>query len=468
MTIHRLTSVSELSTNDDVVSIPPRLALPHAGRRAIGCELSVLRKEQNDLLTQTGPGKPMGRLFRCYWLPALLSEELPNNECPPVRVKLLSERLVAFRDTSGRFGLIDEFCAHRGVSLWFGRNEECGLRCPYHGWKYDVTGQCIEVPSEPEESGFSRKIKLKSYPLVERGGLLWTYMGPPERQPALPEWEFAVVPQGHSFTSKRLQENNWLQAMEGGIDSSHVSFLHRGSLDADPLFKGAKGNRYNLSDSRPHFEVVESPGGLHIGARRNAEHGHYYWRITQWVMPSFTMIPPRGNYPVHGHFWVPIDDESCWTWSFDYRATAPLSQQEVEAMRAGKGIHSVYVPGTFRPRANKDNDYLMDRAAQKAGITYSGVEGIAMQDASLQESMGPIVDRTKENLVSTDNGIIMARHRLLRAAKALTERDIIPPGVEVTHQRVRSAAVILPSDKAYKDAACEALQVRPGTAHASV
>src|SRR5688572_25627476 len=208
-------------------------------------EFAMLRKEQNDLLTQTGRGTPMGGLFRRYWIPALLSEELPENECPPVRVKLLSERLLAFRDTLGRYGLIDEFCAHRGVSLWFGRNEDCGLRCPYHGWKYDVNGNCLEVPSEPEESGFRQKIKLKSYPLVERGGVLWTYMGPPELQPALPEYEFATVSPAQTFTSKRWQECNWLQAMEGGIDSSHVSFLHRGSLNTDPLFKGARGNQYN-------------------------------------------------------------------------------------------------------------------------------------------------------------------------------------------------------------------------------
>ena len=182
----------------------------------------MLRKEQNDLLTQTGPGTPMGRLFRCYWLPALLAEELPENDCPPVRVKLLAERLLAFRDSEGRCGLIDEFCAHRGVSLWFGRNEEGGLRCPYHGWKYDVTGQCIEVPSEPVESGFCKKVKLASYPLVKRGDVLWTYMGPPEQKPPLPEWEFALVPPEQTFVSKRLQECNWLQAMEGGIDSSHV------------------------------------------------------------------------------------------------------------------------------------------------------------------------------------------------------------------------------------------------------
>ncbi|HXF54722.1 MAG TPA: Rieske 2Fe-2S domain-containing protein, partial [Hyphomicrobiaceae bacterium] len=216
----------------------------------------MLRKEQNDLLTQTGPGTPMGALFRCYWIPALLARELPENDCPPVRVKLLSERLLAIRDSQGRMGLIDEFCAHRGVSLWFGRNEECGIRCPYHGWKYDVTGQCTEVPSEPEESGFARKIKLKSYPLVKIGPVLWTYLGPPEKQPPPPEWEFIKVPETQSFVSKRLQECNWLQALEGGIDSSHVSWLHRADLESDPLFKGAAGNKYNLQDAKPHFEVV--------------------------------------------------------------------------------------------------------------------------------------------------------------------------------------------------------------------
>ncbi len=428
----------------------------------------MLRKEQNDLLTQTGPGTPGGKLFRSYWLPALLAEELPGNDSPPVRVKLLSERLLAFRDSEGRLGLIDEFCAHRGVSLWFGRNEEAGLRCPYHGWKYDVTGQCIDVPSEPEESGFCKRIKLKSYPLVEFGGVLWTYMGPPETQPPLPEWEFAKVLDAQRFVSKRIQESNWLQAMEGGIDSSHVSFLHRGDLNSDPLFKGAKGNQYNMADSRPVFEVVESAGGLYIGARRNAENDHYYWRITQWVMPAFTMIAPRGNHSVHGHFWIPIDDDNCWTWSFDYHPIRDLTEAEVAAMKDGKGIHVKYVPGSFRPLANKDNDYLIDRAAQKAGKTYSGVEGIAMQDASLQESMGPIVDRTKENLVSTDNGIIMARHRLLRAVKALTDKGEIPPGVDPVHQKVRSAAVVLPRDQAFKDAAKEALLARPGVAPASV
>src|SRR5260221_11778626 len=169
-------------------------------------------------------------------------------------------------------------------------------------------------------------------------------------------------------------------------------------------------------------------------------------------MPSFTMIAPRGNHSVHGHFWIPIDDEACWAWSFDYHPIRELTAAEGAAMQDGKGIHVRCEPGTYRPVANKDNDYLMDRAAQKTGRTYSGVEGIGMQDASLQESMGPIVDRTKENLVSTDNGIIMARHRLLRAVKALVEKGVPPPGITGEHQKVRSAAIGLPPDQPFKEA----------------
>ena len=152
--------------------------------------------EQNDFLTLTDPGAPMGTLMRRYWIPALLSSEIPEPDCPPVRLKLLSERLIAFRDTAGCVGVMDEFCAHRGVSLWFGRNEEHGLRCPYHGWKYDVNGQCVEVPSEPAESGFCKKVKLTSYPCVEMGDVVWIYMGPAEKKPPLPNFEWATVPAG--------------------------------------------------------------------------------------------------------------------------------------------------------------------------------------------------------------------------------------------------------------------------------
>jgi phenylpropionate dioxygenase-like ring-hydroxylating dioxygenase large terminal subunit len=432
----------------------------------------MLKQEINELLTQTGPGTPMGDLFRQYWLPALLAEELPEDGCPPVRLKLLSERMIAFRDSAGRYGLIDEFCAHRGASLWFGNNETdgsaAGIRCAYHGWKYDVSGRCIDVPSEPDNSSFCSKVKLTAYPLVKIGEVLWTYMGDPETQPVPPEFEWVRVPAEQTYTSKRWQESNWLQALEGGIDSSHVSWLHSAGLQNDPLFKGAKGNEYNLRDMRPFFEVVESDGGLLIGVRRNAEEGHYYWRITPWVMPSFTMVPPRGDHPVHGHFWIPIDDENCWVFTFDYLPVRALTDAELQAMKDGHGVHNEYVPGTYRPLQNKDNDYMMDRAAQARGETFSGVKGIAMQDASLQESMGPIVDRSKERLVSADSGIIKARRKLIQAAQALREDGITPPGVDPAHHRVRSASIVRPKDRAFVEACADAMTATPGVRQTSV
>src|SRR5690606_21330238 len=243
-----------------------RRARPLIDHYATAARSDMTTAEQNALLTQTGPGTPMGELFRRYWLPALLPQELPEPDCPPVRIQLLSERLLAFRDSQGRLGLIDEFCAHRGVSLWFGRNEEGGLRCPYHGWKFDVTGQCLEVPSEEENSSFRQNVKLTSYPLVKVGDILWTYLGPPEQQPPLPEFEFLHVPPERTFAAKRWEECSWLQALEGGIDSSHVAWLHSGALESAPLFKGARGNQYNMRDLKPRLEVADAPGGLFVGA----------------------------------------------------------------------------------------------------------------------------------------------------------------------------------------------------------
>jgi hypothetical protein len=232
--------------------------------------------------------------------------------------------------------------------------------------------------------------------------------------------------------------------------------------------QGARGNQYNMGDMAPVFEIADHPAGLFIGVRRNAEPGTYYWRITPWCMPAFTMIAPRGDYSVHGHFWIPIDDENCWAWSFDYHPTRALTAAEIEAMRDGKGIHTRTIPGTYIPVANRDNDYLMDRSGQRMGRTFSGVSGIAMQDASLQESMGPIIDRSQEHLTTTDNGIIMARQRLMRAARALAQQGVAPPGTDPATHRVRSAAVVLPADQVFHVAAREALTARPGVPPASV
>jgi phthalate 4,5-dioxygenase oxygenase subunit len=412
----------------------------------------MLSQEQNDQLTRTGAGTLMGELFRRYWIPALHVWEIPEPDCPPVRVQLMGEKLVAFRDSDGRIGIIEEFCAHRGVSLWFGRNEECGLRCPYHGWKYDVTGQCVDLPSEAEETGMRKKIKLKSYPSIEQGGVIWIYMGPPEARPEPPALEWALVPPERCFISKRFQECNYLQAMEGGIDSSHVSFLHSGELNTDPLFKGSRGNVYNERDRMPVFDVTEFDGGLLIGARRNADAERYYWRITPWIMPWYSIIPPRAGHPLGAHAWVPIDDEHCWAWSINYHPTRALTQAEVKAMKEGEGIHVKYIPGTFISTANKANNYLIDRSAQERGETYSGVDGIAMQDASLQESMGPIQDRKREHLVLTDNGIILTRKKLLKAAQANREGKPVP-GLDPASQRVRACSIELPRTQHYKEGA---------------
>ena len=410
----------------------------------------MVSAEENEKLVRTGPGTLMGGLFRRYWLPALHSWEIAERDCPPVRVKLLGEPLVAFRDSDGRVGLISEFCAHRGVSLWFGRNEQCGLRCPYHGWKYDVAGQCVDLPSEGADGPMRKRIRLAAYPCIELGGVVWTYMGPPALKPEPPGVEWAHVPPERRYVSKRLQECNYLQAMEGGIDSSHVSFLHSGALKRDPLFVGSKGNEYNLADPMPEFDVAEFPGGLLIGARRNADGGRYYWRITPWIMPWYTIIPPRAGHPLGAHAWVPIDDETCWAWSINYHPRRALTEPELTAMRNGAGIHVKYVPGTFIPLANKSNDYLIDRAAQKAGIHYSGVDGIGMQDASLQESMGPIQDRTRENLCPTDLGIVRTRRMLLHAAEANRLGQRIP-GLEPGDQHVRSCSIVLPREKHFRE-----------------
>jgi phenylpropionate dioxygenase-like ring-hydroxylating dioxygenase large terminal subunit len=428
----------------------------------------MLSREQNEVLVRTGPGTPMGQLFRRYWIPALLAAEIPEPDCPPVRVQLLGEQLVAFRDTSGRIGLLDELCSHRTASLFFGRNEECGLRCAYHGWKYDVEGNCVDMPSEPESSSFKDRVKQTAYPGVERAGIIWTYMGPPGTEPPLPELEWALLGDDQRFVSKRWQDSNYLQAMEGGIDSSHVSFAHRFNIDDDPMHAGTEGLKYLRADTRPRFEVAESDGGLVIGARRVVDDESYYWRITQWIMPWYTIIPPFGTHnPLGAHAWVPIDDENCWTWSINYHPSRPLREDELAAMRAGDGIHVKYQPGTYRPVANRENDYLIDRTAQKEKRTFSGVAGISMQDASLQESMGPVCDRTKERLGTSDAAIILARRRLLAALEDMDTAPVLP-GAAAEHQRVRSTSLILPSTVPFQEGARDALIASPGEDFVSI
>jgi phthalate 4,5-dioxygenase len=410
----------------------------------------------SDLLTQTAPETPMGNLMRRYWVPIVSSAEIVEPDGPQVRVQILGEKLLAFRDTAGQPGLIDEFCSHRGVSLFFGRNEDCGIRCAYHGLKFDRTGACVDVPSAKDNAQVMARMNIKAYPCIERGGIVWAYMGPADKQPAPPALEWCTLPASHVYVSKRLQQSNYLQAIEGGIDTAHVSFVHKFSVDNDPMHQGTRAVDFIKADGNVIFDIEKNPFGLTLYGRRNGESvngelQNHYWRITQYIFPWFTLIPPFGDHSLGGHVWVPADDENCWAWSINYRPDQPLSQQERADMDAGHGIHVLYEnrgeagahPVSWRPRANKDNDYLIDRKAQKERRAYSGVHGISEQDASLQESMGAIQDRTLEKLLPTDKGIVMARRMLEEAALGLPQ-GIEPPALDASTQAVRAAGVLLP------------------------
>jgi len=401
-------------------------------------------KDTAELLTRTGVGTAMGDLLRRYWVPILGAAEIAAPDGPQVRVQILGEKLLAFRDSSGQPGLIDEFCTHRGVSLFFGRNEECGIRCAYHGLKFDRTGACVDVPSAPQ---VAERMRIKAYPCIERGGIVWAYMGPADKQPAPPEVEWCTLPASQVYVSRRLQQSNYLQAMEGGIDTAHVSYVHRYQVDQDPLHQGVKALDYIKADGNVVFDIEKNPFGLTLYGRRNGEPDSYYWRITQWIFPWFSLIPPFGEHALGGHVWVPVDDENCWAWSINYQPDKALSHEERALMDAGHGIHVLYETGAqavaWRPQRNRDNDYLIDRQAQRDRRAYSGVFGISEQDASLQESMGPIQDRTKELLLPTDKGIVMARAMLAESARAL-RLGVEPPALDASTQRVRAAGVLLP------------------------
>jgi phthalate 4,5-dioxygenase len=412
-----------------------------------------MNKEMAETLVRVGPGTPMGTLLRRYWVPVLLQNEIAQRDCAPVRVKILGEKLLAFRDSEGRPGLVGEFCAHRGASLFLGRNEEGGIRCSYHGWKYDVDGRCMELPSAPQ---LAPKMSIKAYPCIEQGGILWAYMGPPDKRPQPPGLEWTRLPESHRYVSKRLQESGYLQAMEGGIDTTHASWVHRFELDQDPMHQRAQANKYIKADRNAVFDVFDAPHGLEIYGRRNGEADSFYWRVTQWIFPWFTLIPPFGPHAMGGHIWVPIDDENCWAWSINFLPDRPLPEEELSAMKQGLGIHVKYIPGTFQPLANRGNDWLIDREAQKGKRTFSGVEGFSIQDASLQESMGPLQDYEAEHLVATDKPIAMTRRALYDAVLRL-QQGIDPPALDTASQAVRAAGVLLDRSIKAQDWARQAL-----------
>jgi len=417
----------------------------------------MLSREDNEILTRVGPGTPMGAFMRRFWLPGLLEEELGGPDGDPVRFRLLGEDLVAFRDSDGRIGVLDAYCPHRRAHLYYGRNEECGLRCVYHGWKFDVDGNCVDMPAEPPETDFKHKVRTTAYPTETRGGVVWIYMGPASMRPDLPRFEWSFLPPESCAATKRLQQCNWAQAVEGGIDSSHVSLLHSNLDDAGTGNFNRPRDRYNTLDRRPVFSVAETDYGLLIGARRNAEADSYYWRITQCLMPFYTMIPPAMDgadshtVPYGGHAWVPIDDENTWTWSFGAQPHRPFTPEERE-LTAGRNGTWGPIDENYRPLQNRDNDYLLDRAAQRTR-SYTGIPGVPNQDAAVQESMGPITDRTKEYLGASDVAVITWRRLVLRLAKDLQQGKEPAAPHNGAWYNVRPCSVVLKRDEDWQQGA---------------
>src|SRR5262245_1376867 len=406
----------------------------------------MLTHEENQLITHIGAGTPMGDTMRRYWIPALLAWELPEPDCPPVRVKLLGEELVAFRDTEGRVGLLGEFCPHRGASLFFGRNEECGLRCAYHGWKFDVGGRCVDMMNEPEELSFKHKIRQTSYPTVEHGGLIWAYLGPAGLEPPPPKFAWTQAPATHRHVSKVNQECNCLQALEGGVDTSHAPILHRlltsssgrpGLSPRDPFVRG----------KAPTVVVDLTDWGYQYFGLRPLDAADMHVRTYHFVMP-FHQIRPTVTHQVGpavaGHIWVPMDDATTMVYNWHYSTTdAALDDDDRRERRSGHGPEDVDQI-TFRSIRNRRNNYLLDRQVQKTE-TFSGIEGINTQDRAIQESMGVIVDRSKEHLGPADKAIIQTRKLLLGAIKTNREGGI-PRGVASTYYTLRASEGVLPRD----------------------
>jgi phthalate 4,5-dioxygenase len=427
----------------------------------------MLTHEQNELIVRVGAGTPMGSVLRAYWLPVLLSEEV-DPDGSPLRVRLLGEDLIAFRDTSGNVGLLAHNCPHRGASLFFGRNEEGGLRCVYHGWKFSHDGTCVEMPNEPAESDFRTKVKAIAYPTRERNGAVWAYLGPTQTMPELPELEWNLVPAAQRYITKRVQDCNWVQAVEGGIDPSHSGFLHAPlHVDIDAM---SPRDRYRL-DKRPHFALLETPYGLRIGARRRADPERVYWSITHFMMPfynAFNSSSGDDSQPSVGGFaWVPMDDTTTMAWCFTWNPQRPLRDDEQgDHPRVRAGVHltpSARMPatsaagGAWRAVANRANEYLLDREVQRTK-RFFGVPGISPQDSAVQESMGAIADRSIEHLGSSDSAVIRVRRLWLSALE-----DRTPLGSRAPESyRVRATGFVIGQDEDWTTAAADWVSGQPG------
>ena len=447
----------------------------------------MLSVADNELLTKTGPGTPMGELMRRYWIPAVFSGEVEPDGVPH-RTRLLGEDLLVLRFTNGEPAVLAPACPHRGASLFFGRNEENGVRCAYHGWKFNAAGFCVDMPSEPPESNFKDKVTIKSYRASERNGLIWIYMGPEQADPPpLPDLEWNSVPASHSYLTKRIAQNNYFQTLEGEIDSSHSGFLHQSFTNPHRLnwqTKQEMGMVYKMRDRHPRFQTKETDYGVLIGARRNAEEDSYYWRITQFLFPFHTIIPPYGEDPMFsGHAYVPMDDEHVIALCFSYNPVRPLNEEELGYLRHARrdgqeGLHPTvdgFLPpvpnrpeGAWWPKHHIDNDFNVDWRRQK-DVQFSGLPGTWVQDSGMQETMGRVANRSIEHLGVSDTGIIRTRRALIKAARLLRDYGIEPDSVwDSGVYSTRSAAVVLPRDAEWVEASAEYRETNPSVNFAAV
>jgi phenylpropionate dioxygenase-like ring-hydroxylating dioxygenase large terminal subunit len=407
----------------------------------------MLSKQDNEILCRVGPGTMMGDLMRQFWAPLLTSAELPAPDCPPLRVRLFGENLIAFRATSGAVGLVVNSCPHRGASMFFGRNEEEGLRCVYHGWKFDVTGTCVDMPSEPAESNFKNKVRIRAYPCRERAGIIWTYMGPREVPPPLPMIAGNMDGDRPSVVTKTLRECNYFQGLEGDIDTSHVGYLHRifGRVAEPGTFEW-----YLDRDRHPKYAATNTDYGTIYGAYRPAEEDTHYWRIGQFLLPFYTMPGtgilggPKGRRGYR--LWVPLDDDNTMFWMITPNVGERDGAPDVPGAAPGRGFQADTTDwlGRWKLAANGTNDYQIDREVQRT-VNYTGIGNIHLQDQAITESMGTIYERTQEHLGTSDTMVILTRRRAINAAKALRERGEVPASVDNPELfMVRSGGVVLP------------------------
>ena len=387
----------------------------------------MLSAEHNELLTRTGPGTPMGELFRRFWLPVMLSEEIPAPDCPPVRLRVLGEDLLGFRDSDGRVALVDAYCPHRGAPLFFGRNEQSGIRCVYHGWKFDSDGRCLEIPNALEGEVYKDKVALTAYPAQDSGGLIWAYLGPSERRPPMPHFGWLNLPTDHYFVQKLVLDCNYLQQAEGEMDPTHGAFLHSTLSGNNAFLFGVGSANPDALDAMARCAVVkDTPYGVVNGMTRRGKTGDTIVNVNHCMLPSFNTAPifaQAGKVvgPWQNNFRVPVDDEHVILYRLRWQPDSPLSKRErYEDMYEGIRFAEV-VPGTFRMKENRLNDYLVDRSVQKT-YSYTGIKSLIAQDVAIVEDQrGPVMDRSKEHLVSEDEVIIRMRSRMLNAARQLLE-----------------------------------------------